>query len=78
MDLLPFVGPAIRYHREIAQLSQEELADKASIDRTYVSGVERGIKNPSIKVLQRLSHALGVDLDELLTTAKKLADPPED
>lgn len=40
------------------KFNQEELAHQAKVDRTYVSGVERGLRNPSIKVLARLAKAL--------------------
>jgi transcriptional regulator with XRE-family HTH domain len=50
-------------------LSQEELADRARLDRTYVSGVERGIRNPTVLVLQDLAGALGVRAMDLLDFA---------
>ncbi|MET0183649.1 MAG: helix-turn-helix transcriptional regulator [Caulobacterales bacterium] len=46
--------------------SQEELADEAGLHRTYVSGVERGVRNPTIEVLERFADALGVTASELL------------
>jgi len=54
------------------RLSQEDLADRAKLDRTYVSGIERGKRNPTLDVLQRLSTALGVDLDVIFATAREL------
>ena len=39
-------------------LSQENLAEQANLDRTYVSGIERGVRNPGIKVVIRLAHGL--------------------
>jgi len=54
-------------------LSQEQLAERAGLDRTYVSGVERGRRNPTLDVLQRLANALGSDLDVLFATARQLA-----
>ena len=68
-----YLGPAIRRHRELMRLSQEELAERAKLDRTYVSGVERGRRNPTVDVLQRLSDALGADLDVIFATARELA-----
>ena len=49
--------------------SQEVLADAAGVDRTYVSGIERLIRNPTITVLERLAQALE-------TPAGHLLDPP--
>lgn len=46
-------------------LSQEELAFRAGLDRTYISQIERGISNPSVLVLVKISSILGVDLPEL-------------
>jgi len=46
----------------LIRLSQEDLAERAGMDRTYVSGIERGTRNPTLKVLHRLAKALGVEL----------------
>lgn len=46
-------------------MSQEELAFQAGLDRTYISQIERGISNPSVLVLVKLSSILGVELPEL-------------
>ena len=46
--------------------SQEELADQAGLHRTYVSGVERGVRNPTITIVAALAKALGVAPAELL------------
>lgn len=53
--------------RRAAGLSQEELADRAEVDRTYVSQVERGLRNLTISVLARISRALKTTPDKLLT-----------
>ena len=45
--------------------SQEKLAEKANIDRTYVSGIERGVRNPGIKSVLHIARALGVSVAEL-------------
>jgi len=72
VNLAKHFGQAVRKHREIVRLSQEDLADRANLDRTYVSGIERGRRNPTLDVLQRLSTALGVDLDVLFATAREI------
>lgn len=74
MDIAAFVGPAIRALRERADLSQEELAGRAELDRTYVSGIERGRRNPSVKSLQRVADALDTTLDVVFIQARKLAE----
>ena len=52
--------------RRNKKFSQEELADRAAIHQTYLSGVERGRRNPSILVLERIAKALGVDIEDLV------------
>ncbi|MFN4091444.1 MAG: helix-turn-helix domain-containing protein [Brevundimonas sp.] len=52
--------------REAKGLSQEELAFQADMHRTYVSGIERGKRNPTVTVLERLARPLGVQAGELL------------
>lgn len=53
--------------RQIQNLSQEDLAELAGIDRTYVSSLERSQYSATIDVLERLAMALGVKPAELLT-----------
>ena len=58
-------GNRLRSLRNKAGLSQEEIADKAGIHVTYLSGVERGLRNPSIRNVRRLALALGVPTKSL-------------
>jgi transcriptional regulator with XRE-family HTH domain len=51
--------------RDQAGLSQDKLAEKADIDRTYLSGIERGVRNPGIKTVIRIARALRVGVDQL-------------
>ena len=51
--------------RNEAGLSQDKLAEKADLDRTYLSGIERGVRNPGIKIVIRLARALRVPVDQL-------------
>lgn len=46
-------------------LSQDQLAEKADLDRTYISGIERGVRNPGIKTVLRLAKALSADVEKL-------------
>lgn len=55
-------------------MSQEDLALRAGLDRTYVSGIERGRRNPSLKSMQRLAAELSVSLDQVFSQARKLAE----
>lgn len=73
MDLAAYFGPAVRKHRELLRISQDDLADRSGLDRTYISGVERGVRNPTLQVMQRLAEALGADLDVIFATARSCA-----
>ena len=57
----------VRRRRKSLHLSQEELALRAGVDRTYVSQIERRVSNPSLLILSRLSDVLGVDVACLLS-----------
>jgi len=60
------VGKNVRRLRVQKGMTQEELAFEAEIDLTYVGGIERGRRNPSLMVLARIAKALGVQLPKLL------------
>lgn len=59
------LGARIRARRKAFAWSQEELADRADIDRTYISGVERGVRNLTFTVLCQICRALDCDVAEL-------------
>ena len=58
-------GRRIRGLREAMGISQEELADRAGMHRTYLGGIERGERNPALKNISALAKALEVDISEL-------------
>ncbi len=60
------LGENLRKVREQRGLSQEELAFKAGVHRTYVGGVERGEYNVTVLTLRRFAHALGITLQQAL------------
>lgn len=66
MDLVQTFGRNVREWRKRRGLSQEELALETGMKRSYVSDVERGTRNPSVKALERLARALQVDPVELV------------
>lgn len=71
MSLLhPHLGSAIRDRRAELGLSQEALGERAVLDRTYVSGVERGVRNPTVATLARIAEALEIRLSALLHDAE--------
>ncbi len=65
------VGKNIRRIREEKELSQEDLAFECELHRTYISGVERGIRNPTIVSLEKIADALDVEPAEFLIRPKK-------
>lgn len=66
MELVRNLGVAIRQRRTARKLSQEELAETADFDRTYISLLERGVRNPSFTNLCRIAAALETTPSELL------------
>lgn len=62
-------GKVIRTLRESTGFSQEELAFRAHVHRTYVSQIERGLKSPSLVVIIRLANALEISAAELVRQA---------
>lgn len=67
MDVRKRVGKNLRRLRQAKGLAQEKFALEAELDRTYVSGIERGVRNPTIVVIQRLADALDVPAGELFS-----------
>ncbi len=61
------LGDNVKTLRLQNALSQEELAFKANLDRTYISQIERGVSNPSVLVLLKIAVVLGVDLPRLFS-----------
>ena len=60
-------GKNVRRWRQQRKLTQEQLAFEAEIDLTYVGGIERGRRNPSLLVMARIADALSVPIGKLLT-----------
>jgi transcriptional regulator with XRE-family HTH domain len=65
MDARKRLGINVQRLRRGKKLSQEELAHRARIHQTYLSGIETGKRNPSVRVLERLARGLGADIQEL-------------
>ena len=66
MDIRTRLGRNIRKLREAHGWSQEDYADRAGIHRTYVSDIERGRRNPTITVVEKLAAPLGVSPGQLI------------
>lgn len=56
----------LRRHRQAAGLSQEELAHRAEVDRTYISALERSVYGATIDVVDKLANVLGIEAADLL------------
>jgi len=63
-------GNAVRESRKAVAISQEELADRTEIHRTYIGGIERGERNPTLLMISRIAKALGVSASHLLKLAE--------
>lgn len=62
--ILQKVGEKLRKLRTSQGLGQEKLALEAEIDRTYLTGIEQGKRNPSLKTLEKILNALGVSFQQ--------------
>jgi transcriptional regulator with XRE-family HTH domain len=67
MEIREILAVNLRKLRQARGLSQEELAHRAEIDRTYISALERNVYAAGIDVVERLARALGVEVADLLT-----------
>jgi transcriptional regulator with XRE-family HTH domain len=66
IDILHLFGTRVRELRHQRGWSQEDLANTAELDRTYVSGIERGVRNVALRSIQKLAVALNVSPKDLL------------
>ncbi len=73
-DHLKALGEFIRAQREQAQLSLRELADRTQVSNPYLSQLERGLHEPSMRVLKAISNGLNIPIDALLARAGLLSD----
>ena len=65
-DIGPIFGSILKRHRMLVNVSQEELAFRAGVDRTFISRLERGTRQPTITTLIGLGAALGISAVELV------------
>ncbi|MCK1268820.1 MULTISPECIES: helix-turn-helix transcriptional regulator [unclassified Bradyrhizobium] len=71
MDIREVLAINLRKLRQARGLSQEELAHRADIDRTYISALERSVYAAGIDVVDRLARSLGVEAADLLARPKR-------
>jgi transcriptional regulator with XRE-family HTH domain len=75
---LSALGAFIRAQRQLANLSLRQMAELAHVSNPYLSQLERGLHEPSVRVLQSISRALNVSADTLLAHAGLTDDPSPD
>ena len=73
MDVVQLLGLKVRHHRKLKGMTQEQLALDCGMERSYVSDLERGQRNPSVRALGRLAEALGIEPKALLDPASALS-----
>lgn len=66
MDVVVLLGLNVRKFRKLRGMTQEQLGLDTEMERSYVSDLERGTRNPSVKAVERLAKALGVEAHQLL------------
>jgi transcriptional regulator with XRE-family HTH domain len=71
MDIRKQVGVNLQRLRREKGWSQEDMAFESGLHRTYVSGIERGVRNPTILILDKIAKSLGVTPAELLARLRK-------
>jgi transcriptional regulator with XRE-family HTH domain len=76
MDLVKVFGLNVREARESRGLTQEDLEGMTGLRRSYISDLERGTRNPSIRALERIAAALGVLPSDLLHLPPETPWPP--
>ena len=64
------LGMRIRYLRMQKHWSQEDLALEAGVNKNYLSDLERGMRNPTLKIMDKLANALEITLEELVKGIK--------
>ncbi len=70
MDMRKLVGRNVRRLREKAGLTQEQFAERSGFSQQYLSGLERGLRNPTIVTIYELASALGVNYLDLLRPSR--------
>ena len=70
MDIRKQVGINLQRLRRAKGWSQEDLAFESGLHRTYISGIERGVRNPSVMIIEKLAKTFGVAPAELLVGGK--------
>ena len=73
-DIRERFGFAVRSRRDELDLTQEDFAEKSGLHRTYISDIERGARNPSLVIIEKLSVALELKLSELFASVSESSE----
>ena len=76
-DQLEGLGAFIRSQRRLANLSLRQLADRTDVSNPYLSQIERGLHEPSVKVIKGIADALNLSAETLLAQAGLIEDDPD-
>jgi len=71
MSLAVYFGRVVKQLREEHRYSQEALADRASLNRTYLGEVERGVAVPSLVTIAKIANALNISASELIARSER-------
>jgi transcriptional regulator with XRE-family HTH domain len=77
MDGRALLAWNLRELRVKSRLSQEQLAVDAGLDRTYLGGIERGLANPTVAILDRLARALSIEVADLFKVPSRSSPRPK-
>lgn len=77
LPILKYFGLVVREFRKEQQLSQEELANLSGLHRTYITDIERGTRNVSLKNITRIAQAVKISLPELFSRFEMIAHEEE-
>ena len=64
MNIQHVFGANVRRFREARGWSQEQLSEMSGLHRTYISGIERGVRNPTVKIVHEIAMALGIKVSQ--------------
>ena len=71
MSVRLLFGKNVKKVREQKGWSQDRLSEETGLHRTYIRGIERGVRNPTIEIVQQLSTALSVEIQDLFIDSNK-------
>ena len=73
-DINKIFGKKVAEMRKMQHLSQEELADRCNIHRTYIGSIERGEKSPTLNTVEKIANGLNVDISIIFENETKYSE----